>query len=318
MYGIGTEVSPSSGRLQTVIRSRNAIVAVFPHPNDGPVELAGGTERTGVNFHVKSDGNNDLDGLSWDTAVDTFTKAISLATAGRGDQIHVRPGDYDEAEINVNKADLAIIGHGANGAVGITPASGIEAMKITANDVVLKNLRIEGVNDSDYGLSIGDFDNAVLGVRVVGCLLRNGSHATNPAVLIHGAGDLYLVSNDIAWAGIGIEYKGGSESYPTQIFQLGNFFHNLSVQHLAQRVIGGIDNGKVVNLNHIGNRHDVLEAGTEPSGVWIELDHTGSSGLVEDNSFATATNDVAKFAIATNVHWVANKTEAGVSSARPA
>lgn len=318
MYGIGVEVSPSSGRLQPVIRVGDSIVATFPHPNDGPVELAGGTERTGVNRHVKVGGNDGLDGLSWDTAVATVTKAIDLATAGRGDQIHIRPGDYDEAEIDVNKADLAIIGHGANGAVGITPSSGINAMKITANDVVLRNIRIEGVNDSDYGLSIGDFSNTVLGVRVVGCLLRNGSHATNPAVLIHGAGDLYVVGCDIAWAGIGIEFKGGSESYPTQIFILGNKFHNLSVQHLAQRETGGLDNGKVVNLNLKGNSFDVLEDGTAPTGVWIELDHTGSSGLVEDNSFATATNDIALFVIATHVHWVANKTEAGVSSARPA
>ncbi len=318
MYGIGTEVSPSSGRLQTVIRSRNAIVAVFPHPNDGPVELVGGTERTGVNFHVKTDGNNDLDGLSWDTAVATITKAIDLATAGRGDEIHIRPGDYDEAEIDVNKADLAIIGHGANGAVGITPAAGIAAMRITANDVVLRNLRVEGNITADYGLSIGDFDNTVLGVRVYGCLLRNGSSTTKPAVLIHGAGDLYLVGNDIAWAGIGIEYKGNTDSYPTQIFQLGNLFHNLLVQHLAQRANpGGGDNGKVINLNHIGNIHDVLEAGNEPTGVWIELDHTDSSGVVADNVFAAPTNDSAKFVIATQVRWITNKFEAGVSTARP-
>ena len=319
MYGIGTEVSPSSGRLQTVIRSRNAIVAVFPHPNDGPVELAGGTERTGVNFHVKTDGNNDLDGLSWDTAVATFTKAISLATVGRGDQVHARPGDYDEAEINVNKADLAIIGHGANGAVGITPSAGIEAMKITANDVVLQNLRIEGNITADYGLSVGDFDSTVLGVRVYGCLLRNGSSTTKPAVLIHGAGDLYLVGNDIAWAGIGIEYKGNNDSYPTQIFQIGNFFHNLLVQHLAQRVVApSTDAGIVRNLNHTGNVHDTMSDGAEPTGVWIELDHIGSSGIVEGNTFATATNAVAKFAIEADVHWITNKTEAGVSSARPA
>ena len=240
-------------------------------------------------------------------------------TSGRGDRLFVRPGDYTETEINVNIADAQIIGLGANGAVGITPGAGIPAMKVTANDVVLRNIRIEGVSDSDYGLSIGDFSNGVLGVRVVGCLLRNGSHATNPAVVIQGAGDLYIVGCDIAWAGIGIQFKGGSAGFPTQIFTLGNYFHNLSVQHLAQATIAGpSDNGKVVSLNHISNKHDVLEDGSEPTGVWIELDHTGTSGLIEDNSFATATNDNAKFVIATHVHWVANKTEAGVSTARPA
>ena len=324
MYGIGTEVSPSSGRLQTVIRSRNAIVAVFPHPNDGPVELAGATSRTGINFHVKTDGNDDLDGLSWDTAKVTIgygstnKGAMNSVVAGRGDQIHARPGDYVEAEINADKADVTIIGHGANGAVGITPAAGISAMKITANDVVLRNLRVGGNITADYGLSIGDFTSTVLGVRVYGCLLRNGSSTTKPAVLIHGAGDLYLVGNDIAWAGIGIEYKGNIDGYPSQIFQIGNLFHNLLVQHLAQRVVGPSDNGKVVNLNHISNIHDTLEDGSEPTGVWIELDHAETSGVVRGNSFATATNAIAKFAISGNVHWIANETEAGVSSARPA
>ncbi len=323
MFGIGTEIS-AAGRLQTVIESRGVVVARFPHPDDGPVEIVGTTVVTGQNFHVKPDGNDNLSGLSWDTAKASIgygsnsIGTMSVVTAGRGDKINVRPGDYDEIEINIDKADVEIIGHGADGAVGITPSSGIEAMKITANDVVLRNLRIEGVNDSDYGLSIGDFSNEVLGVRVIGCLLRNGSHATKPAVLIHGAGDLYIVGCDIAWAGIGIEYKGGSNGYPTQIFQIGNYFHNLSVQHLAQRVTSGVgDHGKVLNLNHISNKHDVLEAGTEPTGVWIELDHAGSSGLVEDNSFATDAETAAKFALATDVHWVANKTENGISSARP-
>ena len=317
MYGIGTEVSPSSGRLQTVIRSRNEIVATFPHPNDGPVELAGSTSRTGVNYHVKTDGNDGNTGLSWDTALATVTKALSKVTAGRGDQIHIRPGDYDEAEINVNKADVAIIGHGANGAVGIVPAAGVEAMKITANDVILSNLRIEGNITADYGLSIGTFTDDVLGVRIYDCLLRCGISTTKPAVLLHGCGDVYLVGNDIAWAGIGIEYKSNSNGFVTQIFQLGNRFHNLTVQHLAQRVVG-TDAGKVLNLNHIGNTHDLLEDGTAPTGVWIELDHTGTTGLVSDNSFAIATNAVGSFVIASGILWVANKTEAGISSARPA
>ena len=318
MYGIGVEVSPNTGRQHTVIRARNGIVASFPHPDDGIAEIVGLAIPAGNDYYLDANGDNNRSGRAFTSAVSTFTKAKSLMTSGRGDRLFVRPGDYSEAAIDWDVADVQIRGMGANGAVGITPASGISALKITANDVVLANLRIEGVNDSDYGLSIGDFDNGVLGVRIIGCLLRNGSHATNPAVLIHGAGDLYLVGNDIAWAGIGVEFKGGAESYPSQIFILGNHFHNLAVQHLAQRITGGTDNGKVVNLNHISNKHDVLEAGTEPTGVWIELDHSETSGLVEDNTFATASNDIAKFVIATHVHWVANKTEAGISSARPA
>ena len=315
MYGLQTEVSPSSGRLQPVIRANGAVVARFPHPNDGPVELAGVTSRTGINFHVKTDGNDDLDGLSWDTAVASFTKAIERATAGRGDQVHARPGDYDEAEIDVNKADLAIIGHGANGAVGITPSSGINGMKITANDVVLQNIRIEGVNDSDYGLSIGNPTTEVLGVRVYGCLLRNGTHASNPAVLVVGAGDLYIVGCDIAWAAQGIVFKAGV-GFPTQIFIKSNHFHNLTATHISKGELGvGFD--LVFNVNIIGNTFDNLEDGTVPSVGYIQLDRANSTGLITGNAFATATNASANVIIASNIMYVANYTEAGITAARP-
>jgi len=318
MYGIGVEVSPNTGRQHTVIRARNGIVASFPHPDDGIAEIVGLAIPAGNDYYLDANGDNNRSGRAFTSAVSTFTKALSLMTSGRGDRLFVRPGDYAETEINADVADAQIIGLGANGAVGITPASGVKGMRITANDTVLRNIRIEGVSDSDYGLSIGDFDNGVLGVRVVGCLLRNGSHATNPAVIIHGAGDLYLVGNDIAWAGIGVQFEGGSEGYPTQIFTLGNHFHNLTAQWLAQAVApGAVDNGKVVNINLIANVFDNLEDGTAPTGVSIELDHTGTTGLVADNTFARSTNTSGAFAIASGVLWVANKTEAGVSTGRP-
>ena len=311
MYGIGTEVSPSSGRLQTVIRSRNAIVAVFPHPNDGPVELAGGTERTGVNFHVKTDGNNDLDGLSWETAVATFTKAIDLATAGRGDQIHARPGDYDEAEINVNKADLTIIGHGADGAVGITPAAGISAMKITANDVVLQNLRIEGNATADYALQVTD---AVLGFRSYGVLYRGGE-GSNPAIEFVGVGDAYIVGGEIAWAGVGIEFAD-STGFNTQVHILGVHFHNITATHILSKDLGDTTGGGVRNLRVQHCSHDNLEVGTVPTAKIVAVAQAGSTGLFSDNTYPI-TDTTAQMLVATGILWVANKIPAGLSDGQP-
>lgn len=317
MYGIGTEVSPSSGRLETVIRSRNAIVARFPHPNDGPVELAGGTFRTGVNFHIKEDGNDDLDGLSWDTAKVTIgygsdnKGAMNSVVSGRGDEIHIRPGDYTEPEILVDKEDLAIVGHGGEGAVGITPGSGIESMKITATDVRLINLRFEGDSTADYTLSVGTFNDDVFGFRAYGCMLRAGS-GVGVIVKLHGCGDAQFSGGDIAWGGIGFDMVGNSSGFPTQIVIKGNHFHNVTVAHV--RGTGGT--GKVVNLTHKFNTHDVEEDGTEPT-TFITVDHATSSGLITKNSFATATNSNSLFVIQTHVHWVANETEAGVSTTRP-
>ncbi len=316
MYGVGTEVSPNTGRMHTVIRARGGLVASFPHPDDGIAEIVGLAIPAGNDYYLDANGDNNRSGRAFTSAVSTFTKALSLMTSGRGDRLFVRPGDYAETEINADVADAQIIGLGANGAVGITPASGVKGMRITANDTVLRNIRIEGVSDSDYGLSIGDADNSPLGVRIYGCLLRNGSHTTNPAVVLRGPGDLYLVGCDIAWAGIGIQFRGNLAGYPTQIFLLGNEFHNLIAQYLAQYAVGG-DNGKVVNLNLKGNSFLNLEDGTEPTGVHLELDHTGTTGLIEDNSFAVATSDSANYALAAGIHWVANKTEEGVSTGRP-
>ncbi len=319
MFGIGTEVSPNTGRMHTVIRARGGLVASFPHPDDGIAEINGLAIPAGNDYYVDANGDNNRSGRAFTSAVSTFTKALSLMTSGRGDRLFVRPGDYAETEIDVDIADVQIIGLGADGAVGITPGSGVSAMKITANDVVLRNIRIEGDSGANYGLSVGDFSNGVLGVRVVGCLLRNGSHTDNPAVLVHGAGDLYIVGCDIAWAGRGIEFKGGSESYPSQIFILGNQFHDLIRFHLSQRVIpDNIENGKVVSLSHKGNTHLGLQDGTEPADAFLSLGQVGTSGIIARNDFATATNAIGTFGLTATVMWVANGTEAGISSARPA
>jgi len=313
MFGIGTEVSPSSGRLQTVIRSRGAKVAVFPHPDDGPVELAGIATRTGVDRFVRTDGNDDFDGLSWDAAVKTFTRVIALATAGRGDRVLARPGDYAEAEIDVSKEDLHIIGLGADGAVGITPASNVEAMKITANDVILENLRIEGDSGADYGLQVTD---AVLGVRIYGCLLRGGE-GSNPVLELVGAGDLYIVGGEIAWGGVGVEFAD-STGFNTQIFILGVHFHNITATHILSKDIGGATGGGVRNLVVKHCSHDNLEDGTVPTASIVDVAQAGSTGLFHDNAYAIATNAVAELVVASGILWVANKTEAGVSTARPA
>ena len=185
-------------------------------------------------------------------------------------------------------------------------------MKITANDVVLRNLRIEGDSAADYSLSVGDFSNDVLGFRMSGCLIRGGSGA-GVLVKLHGCGDAYFVGNELAWGGIGYDMAGNSTGFPTQIFILGNIFHNLSVAHVRGHSV----TGKVLNLNLIGNKHDVSEDNGEPT-EWISLNHSGSNGTIEDCTFARATNASSTFVIPTHVHWIANKTEAGVSSARPA
>ena len=313
MYGIGTEISPSTGRQNVVIRVNGVIAAIFPNPEDGPVEISGLVARPGVDFHVKSDGNDDNTGLSFDAGLATWTKAISLTEAGRGDRIFGRPGLYAEAEIDVSKTDLELVGLGPRGAVVIKPASGVEAMKITADDVSLYNLNLEGDSASDYALSVGKTDKDVQRFRAYGCKLEVGS-GSGAIVLLHGPGDVRFIDNVIAWGGKGFEFRGNLTGFPTQIYLIGNHFHNITADHLVKTT----GNGKVVNLNHVGNTHDNLEAGTEPTGSFITLDVAESTGVISDNRFATATNSNSKFVIASGLMWVANKTEAGVSTARPA
>ena len=62
MYGIGSEVSPNTGRMHTVIRARGGLVASFPHPDDGIAEIVGLAIPAGNDYYLDANGDNNRSG----------------------------------------------------------------------------------------------------------------------------------------------------------------------------------------------------------------------------------------------------------------
>ena len=210
-------------------------------------------------------GNNGNNGKSWTNAFATIGQAVSSAGT-TGDIVYVAPGSYDET-VTVNKAKLTFVGVGGRGAVFVEPsAAGAEGMQVTADDVTLVNIGVDGDDTADYALNV----NAASRFRAYGCKFESGS-GSGVVVLLDGTatdqvGDALFEDCEFAWGGTGIQFKDSAYGYPTQIFVRGCRFHNLSAAHLAEST-----NGAVANLQVTDCVHDASEAGVAPTD-WINVD----------------------------------------------
>lgn len=293
------------GRLYT-ITSNHSLLQVAGSSGPGSAQYVDGTN-----------GNNSNSGLSWNEAKATITSAITAAAAG--DTIHVAPGSYDET-VTVNKAKLTIVGHGGRGAVFIEPsAAGAEGMQVTAPDVTLINIGVDGDDTADYALNvhgnIGVHADGVRRFRAYACKFELGSGA-GPAVLLDGdnddaVGDILFSDCEFAWAGYGIKFLESGYGAPTQVFLEGGKMHNIATSYLWD----GDSSVGPTNLEVSEVKFDASEGGTEPTK---HLDLVVGDGIFSGNRFAILTNDNTKLVISANIQWVANGTEAGWSTARPA
>jgi hypothetical protein len=260
-----------------------------------------------VNSTSGSDGNS---GTSIQRPFETVAKALTVAPAGS--VIYLAPGEYDESVV-VSTANLTIVGMGGRGAAYIAPsAAGAEAMQVTADDVTLINVGVDGDDTASYGLNV----NAASRFRAYGCKFELGG-GTGPAVLLDGTadgqvGDAIIADCEFAWAGIGLQADDSGYGYVTQVLVQNCRFHNI-----ATACVGVATSGLFKNLEVIDCFFDNAEDGTAPTD-YILLSDNGNTGLFSGNRFATATNDTAVLTIGTGLLWSANATEAGWSTARPA
>lgn len=319
MFGIQEELDVN-GNGQIVLRVKGTKVATFPHPDNGAVQFAGHVSPRGKDIYVKTDGDDNASGNSWQEAVKTVTKTVALATDGAGDRIFVGEGAYDE-NVVVNKSKLTIIGMGGRGAAFIEPTgAGVAGMLVTESDVTLINLGVAGDDTADYALAIQGNGTGKKGkrFRAYGCKFEKATGGTGVDAAVYLYGDAnYNVSDalfydcEFAWSKNGILFDDSGYGYPTQIFIEKCRFHNNSTVHIGLATGGG-----VTNLHVIDSVFDVDEAGAEPTD-FVKVDRAGDSGIFSGNRFSTATNAAAVLTIAADIHWVANATEAGWSTARP-
>ena len=256
-------------------------------------------------------------GTSWNAALLLPSEAVAKASAY--DFIHVAPNNgaayVESAVLDVSVRGLTFIGEGPIASVWVQPSTaGVAGVKVSASEVTFQNFGAEANVTGAYGLDIED---AVEEFRAFYSKFGGGGGVLD-AVRLTGAGPVLLDHCEFAWAGYGVEFKGGLTSWPTQIVINKCRFHNLSVSHLFRSTVGG--GALLKNLQHTNNFHDNMENGTEPSDSFIRLSKATSTGLITGNQFATATLSNTKFILNADglMKWGPNGTEAGYSSARPA
>lgn len=300
---------------------RNSIPGLAKGDKILPSEiLGGGVSAAGRAFWVKASGDSTYAQFFADHNVvedninsvyNTIDAAVNACTANRGDVIFVDPGSYDET-VTADVAGITIIGLGGRGAAFIEPSTaGAEGLDVLADDITIINLGVAGDDTGDYALRVGSQTVSPDRFRAYGCKfeLADGAGAT---VICKGSGDALFEDCESAYAASGILFDDNDDGYATQIRIVRHNFHNLTTVH-----VGVATGGLVKNLRLADCIHDNAEDGTAPTD-YILLSDNANTGIITGCKFATATNATGVLTIGTGIKWVANETEAGVSTARPA
>lgn len=250
--------------------------------------------------------------------VDTIEAALSKAISN--DVIMAGPQTHSEAGLIVPALEpdgitplkeITLIGAGAQGDMWVnTGVAGDEGLQVLANYTTLINFGIGGGSSSDYALNV----QAVEGFRAFHCKFE-GPDGT--CVLFDGTASAQcsfarVYNCEIAFCGSGILFDNSGFGFPTEIDIRDCLFHDQTVVCIGDGPTGG----GVLGLWVKDSQFETAEDGTEPTD-FVKVDRVGDTGSFSGNRFAIATNDTAKLTIAAGVHWMANATEAGWSTARP-
>lgn len=252
-------------------------------------DLIGG-QHPGNTWYVNPNGVGVRDGKTFENGYATIQTAIDAASSG--DLILVAPGDYDET-VTITKDNLTVIGTGARTAVSIAPSTS------NANAVVVDgttaNGRIEEVTLVNLN---GDANGTGIGCLVKGNIRRFNSinckweagDTTGTGVRLESTGegsigDVLIQGGEICWAatGLSIDVSGGGDP-ATEIFVEDVRFHNIHANH----VINASATTHIVELYEC--RFFPLEAGTAPTGLYVDLRAGTSVGGVNDCYFPVASN----------------------------
>ena len=254
-------------------------------------------------------GGNALQaGIKYNTLAAMFNSCID------GDVCYVGPEFYDEGGLVISANNVTVIGGGNRGCTGIAPTTvGLEGLQILGNDVTLINFGVASEATADYSLKIGSQTVSPARFRAYQCKFE-GNEGANPGsqVLIQGAADVILDDCEICWGVNGIVGDANDNGFPTEILIRDCWFHDLTTVHI------GIASGDhFVNLWLRNNFFDKDETGTPPTD-FILLSDNANIGVITNNHFASATNATGTITIGSGLIYMANATEAGWSTARPA
>lgn len=239
------------------------------------------------------------------------TIADALSSVIDGDVIVLGPQGFTEGNLVLPEGtdNITIIGMGGRGACYIEPSTaGDEGLQVLGDDCTLINVGVADGGSGDYGLCVGSNTVSPSRFRAYGCKFEGSAIGCK----LWQPGDVLLDDCEFAWANTGLQFSSGAIGFCTQIMVQRSKFHNNATVCVGEAAAAQ----QVNDLFFINNVLNQLEDGTEPTD-FIVLSDNGNTGLIAGNQIAIATNAIAKLVIGTGLMWVANMTEAGVSTARP-
>jgi len=247
--------------------------------------------------NLKSSDNNK----GWDAEWPLVTIQQAVDNASAEDYIFISPGTYNET-VEVDKS-LTIVGLGGSSAVIINPlTAAAEGMQVSADDVTLINMSIFGEGTATYALAVADTYNRF---SAHNCEFAG---PTGNVVQITGNVNVWFDECSFGGGGNGLEIIDGAAIVPDAIIVEHCFFSKLTAAHIE---------GAATTATRVIVKDCVFDGSTVPT-KFINLDGVGTTGIITNCSFGYATNATAVQDIAVGVFWVANRSEAGVSAARPA
>jgi len=242
--------------------------------------------------------------------VDTITEAI--ATMVPRDILFVGPGAYAEGNIIIpaDKPKITIVGAGNVGEMFIEPPNTTdEGLTVLADDVTLINVGIAKGATADFALSVGDANTNPDRFRAYGCKIEGDG----VACVLHGAGDVIMYLCEFCWCATALQLKPNAAGFVTQAYIKRSRFHNYTLVGIGESAAAAV----VKNLNVQDCVFENQEDGSAPTD-YLLLSDNGNTGCFSGNRFATPTNAATVLTIGTGLLWMANATEAGWSTARPA
>lgn len=243
------------------------------------------------------------------------TIADALAAMVSKDVLLLGPQGFTETGlvVPVGLDNITIMGMGNRGSCFIEPSGAAEeSMNILGDDCTIINVGFAGGATADYALKVGSTTVSPARTRLIGCKIE-GPETTQPALLLHGVGDLIIDDCEFAWCGTGIRFQSNDNGFCTQVRILNSLFQNFTA--------AGIDHAaaaqQVNNFWLQGCFFDRQEDGSTPTD-FILLSDNLNTGFIAGNFFANPTNEAAVITIGTGILYGPNGTEAGWSTARPA
>lgn len=256
---------------------------------------------------VSKNGRDNKSGRDWGSSKLTIGAAVTLADAD-ADIISVGPGGYNETVlVEATENAVRIVGDAGLGSAYIEPeTAGAEGMTVLADDVSIENIGVAADDTGSYSLKVGSQTVSPARFRAKKCKFES------KMVLLQGVGDTLFEDCEFAWMDEdAVQFAANDNGFCTQVTFRRCHFHNITRDAFAKAVAGGVRNLKLEDCTF-----DNAEDGTAPAH-YINLPGNDETGLITGCVFATPTNEADLITIGDKILYVANATEAGITSARP-